>query len=47
MEHQEVIHEDAHLDRLLIGTNIEEPWFKSVFRNIRETINPPKLPPLE
>jgi TonB family protein len=47
MEHQEVAQTDAHLDRLLVETNLEEPWFKSVFRNLRETINPPKLPPLE
>ncbi len=38
---------DTHLDRLLLGTNIEEPWFKSIFRGIRETISPAKLPPLE
>jgi TonB family protein len=38
---------DSHLDRLLISTDLEEPWFKSVIRNIQELINPPKLPPLE
>jgi TonB family protein len=38
---------DSNLDRLLISTNLEEPWFKSIIRAIRETINPPKLPPLE
>src|SRR4051812_40325929 len=37
---------DLHLERLLAG-NIEEPWYKSLYRNIQETINPPKLPPLE
>jgi TonB family protein len=47
MEHQEVAQPDAHLDRLLVGTNLEEPWFKSVYRSLRETLNPPKLPPLE
>jgi TonB family protein len=26
---------------------VEEPWYKSFIRNIKETINPPKLPPLE
>ncbi len=36
-----------HLDRLLMSTNIEEPWYKSIVRGIRETLNPPKLPPLE
>jgi TonB family protein len=38
---------DSNLDRLLISTNLEEPWFKSIIRSIREAINPPKLPPLE
>jgi TonB family protein len=36
---------DVHLTRLL--ESAEEPWFKAFFRNIRETIRPPKLPPLE
>jgi TonB family protein len=47
MEHQEVAQPDTHLDRLLIGTDLDEPWYKSVVRGIRETLNPPKLPPLE
>lgn len=38
---------DAHLKRLFAPITVEEPWIKSVVRNIRETINPPKLPPLE
>src|SRR5579863_2334515 len=37
---------DSHLDHLLTQT-VEEPFYKSFIRNIRETINPPKLPPLE
>jgi TonB family protein len=37
---------DDHLSRLLVN-EVEEPWYKSFIRNIRETINPPKLPPLE
>lgn len=37
---------DSHLDRLLT-TNLEEPWYKLFISNIREFINPPKLPPLE
>ena len=37
---------DVHLQRLLAGS-VEEPWFKSLYRSIQETINPPKLPPLE
>lgn len=37
----------AGLDRLLIASDLEEPWFKSIIRSIREQLNPPKLPPLE
>ncbi len=36
----------SHLDHLLVDTDIEQPWYKSVVANIREAINPPKLPPL-
>jgi TonB family protein len=38
---------DDHLDRLLLTTDLEEPWYKSIVRSVREIINPPKLPPLE
>jgi TonB family protein len=38
---------EDNLDRLLMSTDIEEPWYKSIVRGIRETFNPPKLPPLE
>jgi periplasmic protein TonB len=38
--------EDDHLARLLLTQN-DEPMFKSLIRNIKETFNPPKLPPLE
>ena len=38
--------DDDHLSRLLLSQN-EEPIFKSLIRNIKETFNPPKLPPLE
>lgn len=38
---------DVHLDRLLLQTDLEEPWYKSVVRSVREVLNPPKLPPLE
>jgi periplasmic protein TonB len=38
---------DSHLDKLLMSVDIEEPWYKSIGRGIRETLNPPKLPPLE
>lgn len=36
-----------NLDRLLMSTDLEEPWYKSIIRSIRETLNPPQLPPLE
>ena len=35
-----------HLDRLL-PDNVEPPWFVGIWENIKEAINPPKLPPLE
>ncbi len=47
MERRQTAQENSHLDRLLMSTNIEEPWFKSIGKSIREAINPPKLPPLE
>lgn len=37
---------DDHLSRLL-PADVEEPWYKSFISNIKEAINPPKLPPLE
>src|SRR5579863_5503639 len=37
---------DDHLSRLL-APSVEEVWFKSLARSIREAINPPKLPPLQ
>lgn len=37
---------DDHLSRLLLPS-MEEPWFRSLGRNIKEIVNPPKLPPLE
>ncbi len=45
--HPRVAPLDDHLDRLLLSTDLEEPWYKSIVRGIRETISPPKLPPLE
>lgn len=36
----------SHLDRLLIS-EVEEPWYRSLVRNVKEAIHPPKLPPLE
>ncbi len=47
VEHSSVVQPDAHLDRLLVATDLEEPWFKSIVRSIREAIHPPQLPPLE
>ncbi len=38
--------QDSHLDRLLMQSDFEQPWYRSFARNIREAINPPKLPPL-
>jgi TonB family protein len=37
---------DDHLGRLLVS-DVETPWYQSFINNIRELINPPKLPPLE
>ena len=36
---------DRHLSHLLAAE--PEPWYKSLIQNIKDTINPPKLPPLE
>lgn len=36
---------DVHLNRLLVQT-VTEPWFFSLYRNVREILDPPKLPPL-
>jgi len=38
---------DVHLQHLLTPAEIDEPWFLHFFTNIKELINPPKLPPLE
>ena len=37
---------DDHLSRLLVA-EVEEPWYRSFIQNIKDTFNPPKLPPLE
>ena len=47
VEHSAMVGPGDNLDRLLMSTNIEEPWYRSIGRGIRETLNPPKLPPLE
>ncbi len=37
---------DEHLSRLLVS-EVEEPWYRSFWKNLKEAIHPPKLPPLE
>ena len=37
---------DIHLQRLL-AMEVEKPWFASFVQNVKEFVNPPKLPPLE
>jgi len=37
---------DDHLSRLLVN-EVEEPWYRSFIQNIKDLVNPPKLPPLE
>jgi TonB family protein len=37
---------DDHLSRLL-APDMEEPWYKSLYQNLKDVISPPKLPPLE
>src|SRR5947207_9012002 len=41
-----VVSPDIHLQRLL-AADVEEPWYKSLLQNLKDTFNPPKLPPLE
>src|SRR5690242_19227327 len=43
---QSVDYAADHLARLY-SPAIEEPWFRSLFRNIREAVRPPQLPPLQ
>jgi protein TonB len=35
------------MPHLLAPESISTPWFKTIFRNIREAIHPPQLPPLD
>ncbi len=37
---------DVHLQRLL-AASVEEPWYHSLVQNVKDLINPPKLPSLE
>jgi TonB family protein len=36
---------EDHLSRLLVEA-ADEPWYLSLFRNVRDIVDPPKLPPL-
>ncbi len=38
---------DIHLQRLLAPQDLDEPFYKTIVKTIKDTINPPKLPPLE
>ena len=38
---------EDHLAHLLPPASIEKPWFLDIFKNIKDLISPPKLPPLE
>src|SRR5258708_1814600 len=45
-EHMMPLDEDVHLARLLAPPNVEEPWFKTIFKGIHEFFHPPKPPEL-
>ena len=38
---------DVHLTRLITSEILDLPWYRSLYRNLRELIHPPRLPPLE
>lgn len=38
---------DIHLQHLLTPAELDLPWFLTIFKAVKELINPPKLPPLE
>jgi protein TonB len=40
------VNADDHLSHLLVD-QIEQPWYRTFVRNVKEALNPPKLPPLE
>jgi periplasmic protein TonB len=42
-----LLNPDEHLNRLLTPSDMEKPWFRSLYESIQELIHPPKLPPLE
>jgi periplasmic protein TonB len=37
---------DVHLQRLL-AVELEVPWYRTFIQNVKDFVNPPKLPPLE
>jgi TonB family protein len=37
---------DVHLGRLLVQ-EVEEPWYRSLYENVRDTLRPPKMAPLQ
>jgi protein TonB len=43
----EPVEEKDHLAYLLAPQDLDKPWFFTIVKAIKETINPPKLPPLE
>src|SRR5258708_37183016 len=45
-EHMMPLDDDVHLARLLAPPNVEEPWFKTIFKGIHEFFHPPKPPEL-
>jgi periplasmic protein TonB len=38
---------DDHLNRLLPPAALDTPWYSSLIQSVRESLAPPKLPPLE
>ncbi len=42
-----VVNREPAFPALLVPVAVEIPWYESLFENIKEMINPPKLPPLE
>ncbi len=44
MEQRNVAQADDHLDRLLMSIDLEEPWYKSIMRSIREARNASETP---
>ena len=47
MPEQNSYNPDDHLKHLLPPSDLETPWFFTIFRDLKDLIRPPKLPPLE